>query len=263
VTAYGTDLAFIHDAGHGALARHAALQLLAELERAGHSRGTIVDLGCGSGILAGVVADAGYDVVGIDVSAEMIALARGRVPKGTFTVGSFVDALAQGLPTPRGASSDIPECVAVAAIGEVLNYTFDPANDTRSRSELFERIMRSLAPGGVFLFDVAGPNRQQPDTSRRSYATGPDWAVLVETTVNDDRAILTREITTFRRTGELFRRDSETHRLTLFEPADVLAALQAVGFDVQMMTAYGSLSLPDGLPAFLGRRQVQRHRGSQ
>ena len=71
-------------------------------------------------------------------------------------MGSFVDALAQGLPAPRGALSDIPECVAVAAIGEVLNYTFDPANDNGSRGELFERINRSLVPGGVFLFDVAG-----------------------------------------------------------------------------------------------------------
>jgi len=243
VTAYGTDLAFIHDAGHGALARHAALQLLDELNRAGHPRGTVVDLGCGSGILAGVVVDAGYDVLGIDVSAAMIALARAHVPKGTFTVGSSV-------------SSDIPDCVAVAAIGEVLNYTFDPANDNGSRGELFERINRSLAPGGVFLFDVAGPNRGKRDASRRSYATGPDWAVLVETSVDGDASLLTREITTFRKAGELFRRDSETHRLALFEPADILTTLQAVGFDVQMMAAYGSLSLPDGLTAFLARRQV-------
>jgi SAM-dependent methyltransferase len=246
VTAYGTDLAFIHDAGHGALARHAALQLLDELRGAGHTRGTIVDLGCGSGTLASVVVDAGYEVFGIDVSVAMIALAQARVPKGTFTVGSFV-------------SSDIPECVAVAAIGEVLNYTFDPRNDNRSRGDLFERIIRSLAPGGVFMFDVAGMSRGQPDAParpRRSYASGPDWAVLVETTVDGEAPILTREITTFRQTGELFRRDSETHRLTLLDPADILSTLHAVGFDVQTMATYGSLSLPDGLTAFLARKQV-------
>jgi SAM-dependent methyltransferase len=241
VTAYGTDLACIHDAGHGALARHAAIELLDQLRRAGHTRGTIVDLGCGSGILARAVVDAGYEVVGIDVSEAMIALARARVPTGTFTVRSFV-------------SSDIPECVAVAAIGEVPNYTFDPGNDGRSRGDLFARVVRSLAPGGVFLFDVAGPDREQPGASRRTYATGPDWAILVETGVDGD--MLTREITTFRKTGELFRRDSETHRLTLLHPAEISDSLRNAGFDVQTTTAYGSLSLPDGLTAFLARKQA-------
>jgi SAM-dependent methyltransferase len=173
VTAYGTDLAFIHDAGHGALARAAALTLLDELSRAGHARGTVVDLGCGSGILASHLVDAGYDVVGIDVSDAMVTLARARAPKATFRVGSFV-------------SAGIPECVGITAIGEVLNYTFDAGNDVRARRSLFERVLRSLAPGGVFLFDVAGPDRGHPGGARRTYAAGPDWAVLVETLADGD-----------------------------------------------------------------------------
>jgi SAM-dependent methyltransferase len=246
VTAYRTDLAFIHDAGHGALARHAALRLMDELSRAGHTHGTVVDLGCGSGITASTLVDAGYEVLGIDVSETMIALARARAPKAQFRMGSFV-------------SADIPDCVGVIAIGEVLNYTFDPGNDSRSRRDLFERVLRSLAPGGVFLFDVARPDRGQPGTPHRSYATGSDWAVLVETAVDSDAAILTREITTFRKTGELFRRDAETHRLTLLDPTLILSTLRDVGFDAQTMAAYGSLSLPAGLTAFLARKPSTRH----
>jgi SAM-dependent methyltransferase len=238
VTAYKTDLAFIHDAGHGALARHAALQLIDELHRAGYPDGTVVDLGCGSGISASHLADAGYDVLGIDVAEAVIALARARAPGATFKIGSFT-------------SAEIPACVGVTAIGEVLNYTFDPANDCRARRALFERVIRSLAPGGVFLFDVAGPGRSQ---AGRSYATGADWAVLVETIVDSDTSMLTREITTFRKTGELFRRDSETHRLALLDPAYVLSELRDAGFDVQTMAAYGSLTLPDGLTAFHARK---------
>jgi SAM-dependent methyltransferase len=243
VTAYRTDLAFIHDAGHGALARNATATLLSELHRAGHHHGTVVDLGCGSGILASAIVDAGYQVVGFDVSEAMIALACARAPKAKFRVGSFV-------------SVDLPECVGVAAIGEVLNYTFDPGNDGRARREVFERVFGSLVPGGVFLFDVAGPDRGQSGAPHRSFATGPDWAVLVETVVDRDAAILTREITTFRKTGELFRRDAETHRLTLLDPTQALRTLRAVGFEVQTMAAYGRLPLPHGLTAFLARKQV-------
>ena len=241
MTAYGTDLAFIHDAGHGALARHAARQLVEELRRAGHTRGTVVDLGCGSGILASILVDAGYDVFGLDVSDAMIALARSRAPQATFKAGSFV-------------SADIPACVAVTSIGEVLNYTFDSASDSRARRRVFERVHQSLEPRGLFLFDVAGPQRGDPGGRHRTYSTGAEWAVLVETSVARDAAILIRAITTFRKTGELFRRDAETHRLALLDPSDILGELRDVGFEVQTMAAYGSLTLPEGLTAFLARK---------
>jgi SAM-dependent methyltransferase len=74
--------------------------------------GLVIDLGCGSGILSREVADAGYDVLGIDISPAMIDLARRRVPYGDFRVGSVL-------------TGDLPPCIAVAAVGEVINYAFD------------------------------------------------------------------------------------------------------------------------------------------
>jgi SAM-dependent methyltransferase len=181
--AYGTDLAYIHDAGYSDLARDAARRLVEELARIGCREGTVVDLGCGSGILARHVLQAGYGVVGVDVSDAMVALARERAPGATFHVGSFV-------------STDLPRCVAVTAIGEVLNYAFDPANDDRGRIGLFERVYRALVPGGLWLFDMAGPARAAPGQRHRTFAEGSDWAVLVETDVA--ASMLTRTITSVR-----------------------------------------------------------------
>ena len=45
----------------------------------------VLDLGCGTGVpTAGMFAESGLDVVGIDVSTEMLALARRNVPTGRF-----------------------------------------------------------------------------------------------------------------------------------------------------------------------------------
>ena len=79
---YRNDLAYIHDAGFGQIARAAAPVLLDALRRQGTVRGLVVDLGCGSGILARDVVDAGYEVLGIDISQAMIALARGGCRAG-------------------------------------------------------------------------------------------------------------------------------------------------------------------------------------
>ena len=75
---YGTDQARIHDTAFGNLAEAAAADVLALLATAGHRSGIVVDLGGGSGILARIVTDAGYHVVGVDISPDMVALAQTR-----------------------------------------------------------------------------------------------------------------------------------------------------------------------------------------
>jgi 2-polyprenyl-3-methyl-5-hydroxy-6-metoxy-1,4-benzoquinol methylase len=100
-----TDLAYIHDAGFGFHARAASEELLRQLRRSGHDTGVVVDLGCGTGILSRIVADAGYDVLGHDQSAEMLRIARrGTRRRARFRRASFVDV-------------ELRECVALAAVG--------------------------------------------------------------------------------------------------------------------------------------------------
>src|SRR5262249_53212466 len=103
--AYREDLAYIHDAGFGGFARGAAALLLDDLRSRAVERGLVIDLGCGSGILAEQLSAGGFDVLGIDLSPALIALARKRVPGGRFRVESLLTA-------------ELPRCVAVAAVGE-------------------------------------------------------------------------------------------------------------------------------------------------
>ena len=84
VRAYYTDLAYIHDQGFGGYAHGVAPGLLALLRQTGVENRRVVDLGCGSGISARELADAGFQVMGVDLSAAMIEIARRRVPKPSF-----------------------------------------------------------------------------------------------------------------------------------------------------------------------------------
>jgi SAM-dependent methyltransferase len=241
--AYRDDLAYVHDAGFGHLAASAAPVVIEELKRAGIDSGTVVDLGCGSGITSRLLRDAGYEILGIDLSEPLIEMARKRVPDAAFRVDSF-------------ATADIPPCVAVTAIGEIFNYTFDPANSTAVRAKVFDRIYAALAPGGLLVFDLAGHARAPSRSPQRTFAEGPDWAVLVETETDAANSLLTRHITTFRQLGErgLYRRDFEIHQLHLVDPEEIVELLQRIGFSVQTFTCYGSLPLPQGLVGFLARK---------
>jgi hypothetical protein len=81
-----------------------------------------------------------------------------------------------------------------------------------------------------------------------------DWAVLM--TAKEDRRnrMLTRRITTFRKVGELYRRDQETHRLRLVPRAEILKELGDLGFEVQVLDSYGQLQFPSGHTGFLARK---------
>src|SRR6266542_4141343 len=75
---YSADPAHIHDAGFGDLAKRAGPEVVRILRAHRIRNGLIVEAGCGSGILAAHLADAGYEVFGFDQSAVMIRLARAR-----------------------------------------------------------------------------------------------------------------------------------------------------------------------------------------
>jgi SAM-dependent methyltransferase len=162
---YSEDLAYVHDAGYGDFARGAAPALLTRLRGRGITSGLVVDLGCGSGIWAARLLQAGYDVLGIDISPAMIRLAKKKAPAAKFQVGSLL-------------SADLPRCLAVTALGEVINYTFDPAGSRRSLRPFFRRVYDALHPGGMFVCDSRSRARYRRALGAgliRSDRTGLCW----------------------------------------------------------------------------------------
>ena len=238
---YGEDLAYVHDVGFGHFANNAAPALLGMLRQRGILCGLVVDLGCGSGILARKLCDTGYDVLGVDQSAAMIAIARKQAPAARFRQDSLL-------------TFKVPPCVAVTAIGECFNYLFDRRHTQRSLLGVFSRVHDALLPGGLFVFDVAGPGRVIGPGTQRTYREGKDWAVLVETEEDRQRMLLTRRISCFRKLGELYRRNEEVHRLRLYRRSQLAQQLRSCGFRVSILRGYGPMRFPPGLFGFVARK---------
>lgn len=241
ISPYRDDLAFIHDAGFGHVAQNAATELLKELARkrkTAQASLCVVDLGCGSGILAQAVSAAGYRVLGFDLSDAMLALAAKRAPQAEFRRQSCL-------------SAQIPPCLAVAAVGEVFNYLFDRRNPGRRLASVFDRVYEALLPGGLFLFDVAEPGRVGGSAPVRGYSEGVGWACMYSAEEDRRRKTLTRTITTFRKLGEAYRRHREIHRLRLYPRSEVTQQLKRAGFQVRTLGGYARFRFPTGWAAFL------------
>lgn len=236
---YGEDLAYIHNQGFGDLAAHAAREVSRLLKKQNLRRGTVVDLGCGSGILAEALSRSGYQVLGIDSSAAMLTMARKRAPEADFIRGSLFRVR-------------LPRCVAVTAIGETLNYL--PQSKTTRLARLFRRVFKSLVPGGVFIFDVAGSRL----TKERSdhFLQGRDWAILVGKRGDPRNQVLTRSMTIFRRRGKLYRRSCEVHTEQLYHPTAVLNMLKAAGFKARRLQGYDKLKLLAHRTGFVAQKPL-------
>jgi SAM-dependent methyltransferase len=239
--AYRDDLAHIHDAGFGRFAQAAAPVLLEALKSGGITQGLVIDLGCGSGILSHAIYQAGYEILGVDISEAMIALARQRVPRGEFRVESLLKA-------------KLPPSVAIAAVGEVVNYLFDAEILGSGLQKLLRRIHDSVQSGGVFLCDVAEPGRVHGTGPVQTFVEGNDWAVLISTVEDRKRKCLARTITSFRQVGELYRRDQEVHCQRLLPRSELAAQLRSIGFQVRVLRGYGKLRFGKGHAGLLARK---------
>jgi SAM-dependent methyltransferase len=222
---YARDLAEIHAEGFGALGA-AAAQVVREALGDRITGARIVDIGCGAGALSTPLSEAGAEVWGLELSPDLLDIARRRAPRAVFRQGSLHEA-------------DLPEADVVCAIGEVVNYLADPRAGEAGLADFLRR-----AAGALLLFDAAAPGRG----ASRSFTEGPGWAV--GSISEEAEGILTRRITTFRETGGTWRRSQEVHRLALLAPDQVLAALDAAGFEAETLPGYGALSLPAGLQAY-------------
>ena len=103
---------------------------------------TILDVACGTGSVAMPLAKAGYEVVGVDISAEMIEEAEAKAR----SAGLDIEYYAQD-----AAKMHLDRKFDLAlSLFDSLNYIADPD----SLAETFKRIAEHLNPGGVLIFDL-------------------------------------------------------------------------------------------------------------
>jgi hypothetical protein len=110
----------------------------------------------------------------------------------------------------------------------------------------------ALAPGGVFVFDIATPGRAPKSKPRVNRREGEDWAIVTVTTPIPGG--LRRNMVFFRRYGEWYKRGTETHDLSLYPAAEILAALRRSGFKARRLPVKGNFQDVPGMAWFLAEK---------
>ena len=112
------------------------------------SGGLVLELGCGTGNMTRLLAQAGYDMIGVDCSEEMLQLARESAWREQSMQPDAPDILY--------LLQDMREFELYGTVGAVvsvcdsINYILEEADLLK----VFQLVNNYLDPGGVFIFDM-------------------------------------------------------------------------------------------------------------
>lgn len=188
------------------------------LQREGLVPRTAVDLACGTGSVAILLAEMGMQVVGVDMSEEMLCQANQKAQE-LENPPIFVCQQLQQLQLPRGVD------LAVCAL-DSLDYITEP-EDCR---EAIRRVYRVLNPGGCFIFDVNTPQKLRAMDDQIFLDEDDDVYCVWRGEFDEKTNICTYAMDLFQRQGDVWMRSFEEHKEYAYSAQQLTGYLRQAGF---------------------------------
>jgi SAM-dependent methyltransferase len=258
-----TAYAPIYDAiGQGRFSARMAAWALAWLAERGEPPRRVLDLACGTGEAALVFAVAGCDVTGIDRSAAMLEIARGKARDAGHAL-SFVQGDIRELPTEderpktkgrQSRADTLSSFVLRPSSFDLVTCFYDSMNYPLGDGDL-DRVCagaaRALQPGGTMIFDI-NTAAEYATWDARDCVTydGRDCLVYNQLNYDPQAGFATGRIVWFVRELERWWRGEETHTERAWSDDRVCAALVGAGLGL-----VGRFD-PTGSPAAEGAPRV-------
>ena len=202
------------------------------LKREGLKPRTAADLACGTGSVAAILAGRGLQVVGVDMSEEMLTVAQQRACEKE-NMPLFVCQALQEMRLPRGVD------MALCAL-DGLDYILDP-NDCK---EAIHRVYKALNPGGIFIFDVNTPEKLRAMDGQVFLDEDDDVYCVWRGEFDEETNICSYGMDLFQRQGKTWHRSFEEHQEYAYTVEQLTEYLKAAGFTHIRVYADGKLEAP-------------------
>lgn len=170
-----------------------------KLSQYGIEDGIMLDLGCGTGTLTGLLSDEGYDMIGVDSSIEMLDIAKEKL-------GDRQDILF--------LCQDMREfelygtVKAIVCVCDSINYILEK----EELREVFKLVNNYLDPDGIFLFDFRTPFSYEEIGSETIAENREEMSFIWDNYYYEEEKVNEYELSLFiREDGNLFQKYTETH----------------------------------------------------
>ena len=182
---------------------------------------TVLDLACGTGTLTCLLAERGYEMIGVDRSPEMLSEA---AEKAAGVQGERPIFLHQSM-EKLDLYGTIDACVCAL---DSVNYVTRP----KQLQAAFARVHLFLMPGGLFLFDINSPEKLRGLDGQMFLDETEDVYCVWRAEYSKRRKICTYGFDLFSLDEEtgLWERSCEEHQEYAYEPDELEEYLRNAGF---------------------------------
>ena len=195
------------------------------LKEYGIEDGLVLDLGCGTGSMAELLAGAGYDMIGVDASEEMLELADEKKEKSGHDILYLLQDMREFelYGTVR----------AIVSVCDSLNYVTEEAD----LFQVFRLAHNYLDPDGVFLFDMNTVYKYAEILGESVIAENREEGSFIwENYYDPEEGLNEYDLTLYVREADgRYIRYEETHFQRAYETETVLGLLEKAGFRVEKL----------------------------
>lgn len=188
------------------------------LDREGLRPRTAVDLACGTGSVTALLAEKGLQIIGVDLSEEMLTQAQQKAAE-LENPPMFLRQSLQNLYLPRGVD------LAVCAL-DSLDYVTDPEDCRRA----IRRVYKCLNPGGIFIFDVNTPEKLRAMDGQVFLDEDENVYCVWRGEFDEETNICSYGMDLFQRRGNAWHRSFEEHREYAYSQEQLVNYLKQAGF---------------------------------
>lgn len=203
------------------------------LKEQGIDDGLVLDLGCGTGKMTRLLAGEGYDMIGIDLSEDMlgIAMEQGSVDDGILYLNQDMREF-ELYGTVR----------AIVSICDSMNYILEP----KELQTVFELVNNYLDPGGIFLFDMNTPYKYEKLLAENVFCENREEGSFIwENFYDNEDAINQYDLTLFVKEEDgRYVKMEETHFQRAYEIEQVKELLAAAGMELVACLGEDGKNLP-------------------
>lgn len=191
------------------------------LNEYGIREGLILDLGCGTGSLTELLADRGYDMIGVDNSEDMLQIAMEKREKS----GKDILYLMQDM-----REFELYGTVrAVISICDCINYILE----YEDLADVFRLVNNYLDPGGIFIFDMNTIYKYDTIMGDSTIAEDREECSFIWDNYYDKKSRINEyDLSLFiRQEDDLYRKYTENHYQRAYSLEEVKIAIREAGMD--------------------------------
>ena len=183
--------------------------------------GLVLDLGCGTGSMTELLAAAGYDMIGVDNSEDMLQIAMEKRAESGHDILYLLQDMRE--------FELYGTVAAVVSICDCMNYILE----YEELVEVFSLVNNYLDPEGIFIFDLNTIYKYETLLGDSTIAEDREESSFIWDNYYDEKTMINEyDLSLFiREESGLYRKYTETHYQRAYSPDTVKAALAEAGLE--------------------------------